>query len=81
MLDHNAVIIGFFVLYFVLVRGGHIIMIRSMHNDLLANYKTPYAEKLKRLPKRGRGLVHRHQNIGFSLARIKRELIDEFGAR
>jgi len=81
VLDHNAVIIGFFILYFVLVRGGHIIMIRSMHHELLANYRAPYTQKLEHLPKRERSLFGKRHNIGFTLAKIKRELIDEFGAR
>ena len=29
-LNHSALIVGFFALYFVVVRGGHLIMIRSL---------------------------------------------------
>lgn len=81
ILDQNATVVGFFILYFVLVRGGHMLMIRSMHNDLLANYEAPYTAKITQLPPRAKGLFGGRRNIGFTLAKIKRELIDEFGAR
>lgn len=71
-LNHKAVIIGFFVFYFILVRGGHILMIRSMHFDMKRRYKDAYSERLAYLPI---GQMKR-RNIGFTLARIKRELID-----
>ena len=71
-LNHNAVIVGFFVLYFILVRGGHIIMIRSLHFELKRKYEEAYREKLAYVPL---GQIKR-RNIGFTLARIKRELID-----
>lgn len=77
VLDHNAVIVGFFILYFVLVRGGHLIMIRSLHNEMMRKYKEAYAERLA-------GLSYdslRRRNLGFTLARIKRDLITEFGAK
>lgn len=85
VLDQNATIVGFFIFYFMLVRGGHMLMIRSMHKDMLARYEDPYKAKLARLPS-GRlglieGLIKGRQNIGFALARIKRELINEFGVR
>jgi len=70
-LNHNAVIVGFFALYFVLIRGGHILMIRSLHFDLKRKYEEAYREKLAYLPI---GQMKR-RNIGFTLARIKRELI------
>ncbi len=76
-LDHNAVIVGFFMLYFVLVRGGHLLMIRSMHKDMLKNYEDPYKARLAGLPEK---TLRRH-NLGFTLARIKRDLIDEFGVK
>ena len=63
-------IFAFFTLYFVLFRGGHMIMIRSMHFDLLKTYGQKYEDRLKALP---RDL--RLQNIGFTLAKIKRDLI------
>jgi len=71
-LNHNAVIVGFFALYFVLIRGGHIIMIRSLHFELKRKYEDSYREKLAYVPI---GQIKR-RNIGFTLARIKRELID-----
>ena len=71
-LNHNALIVGFFVLYFILVRGGHIIMIRSLHFELKRKYEEGYREKLAYVPI---GQIKR-RNIGFTLARIKRELIE-----
>ena len=81
MLDQNAVIVGFFILYFILVRGGHMLMIRSMHHELLSKYEQPYKARLAALPRRGKGFLQRRSNIGFTLAKIKRDLITEFGAR
>jgi hypothetical protein len=72
-LDHNAVIVGFFALYFVLVRGGHIVMVRSLHKELLRKYRDGYIHKLGYIPQ---GQIKR-RNIGFTLARIKRELMIE----
>ena len=71
-LNHNAVIVGFFALYFVLIRGGHIIMIRSLHFELKRKYEEAYREKLAYVPI---GQIKR-RNIGFTLARIKRELLN-----
>ena len=71
-LNHNAVIVGFFALYFVLIRGGHIIMIRSLHFELKRKYEEAYREKLAYVPI---GQIKR-RNIGFTLARIKRELME-----
>lgn len=69
-LDHASVIVGFFALYFVLVRGGHLIMIRSLHSELKTKYEDAYRERLATVPDlRGR-------NAGFALARIKRDMID-----
>ena len=76
-LDHNSVIVGFFMLYFVLVRGGHIIMIRSMHKDMLRRYEEPYTARLETLTRDRL----RRKNLGFTLAKIKRELIDQFGVK
>lgn len=70
-IDQTAAIFGFFILYFVLVRGGHLFMIRSMHMELKQTYGDRYERLLSRLPEK----LHR-QNIGFRLARIKRELIN-----
>ena len=81
ILNHNALIVGFFILYFILVRGGHILMIRSMHRELLAKYEDVYTARLAQLPRRGNGLFVRRSNIGFTLAKIKRDLITEYGSR
>lgn len=70
--DQSALMIAFFTLYFVLVRGGHLIMIRSLHAELKRTYGKAYEKRLERLAP-----TLRRQNIGFTLARIKRELIDE----
>ncbi len=70
--NHAAVIAGFFTVFFILVRAGHLYMIRAMHMDLKATYATKYAQKLRKLPKN-----MRRQNIGFALARIKSELIHQ----
>lgn len=80
-LDHNAVIVGFTMLYFVLVRGGHIIMIRSLHKEMMRKYEKGYSLRLAKLPPRGRKIFERRANIGFTLAKIKRELIDEYGVK
>lgn len=68
-LNHNSLIIGFFGVYFILIRGGHLIMIRSLHFELKRKYEEIYREQL--------GYISLNQikrrNIGFTLARIKRE--------
>jgi len=69
--DHIAVLIGFAALYYVLIRGGHIVMIRSLHRDLLRRYETEYRERLLGLT--GRKI---RRNIGFTLTRIKRDILD-----
>jgi len=72
-LNQNALIIGFFSLYFIFVRGGHLLMVRSLHKELLQKYPDGYAKKLGYIPQ---GQIKR-RNIGFTLARIKRELMLE----
>ncbi len=71
-LNHSAVIIGFFALYFILIRGGHLIMIRSLHFDMKRKHEALYREKLATLSRP----QMRRRNIGFTLARIKREIIN-----
>ena len=71
-LSHSAVLVGFFTLYFILVRGGHIIMIRSLHFDLLRKHEALYREKLSAVSEHKMS----RRNIGFLLARIKREIIN-----
>lgn len=73
VLNQNALIVGFFSLYFVLVRGGHLLMIRSLHKELLQKYPEGYAKKLGYIPQ---GQIKR-RNVGFTLAKIKRELMLE----
>ena len=68
-LDQAAALIGFFSFYYVLVRGGHLIMIRAMHHDLKSKYGDKYESRLKELPPDLRQI-----NLGFRLARIKRDL-------
>jgi hypothetical protein len=70
LLNHVSAIFGFFVVYFVLVRGGHLIMIRSLHFDLKKTYGKAYEVHLLTLPSN-----LRRYNLGFTLARIKRDLI------
>lgn len=70
--DQTSLIIGFSLLYFVLIRGGHLMMIRSMHFDLKKTYGKKYEVKLSGLPQN----LKRH-NLGFTLARIKRDLIHQ----
>jgi len=70
ILNHNAVIVGFFMFYFVLIRGGHLIMIRSLHRELKTKYKDEYKQKLAALPPN-----FKKRNLGFTLARMKRDLI------
>ncbi|RKQ70741.1 hypothetical protein DES40_0040 [Litorimonas taeanensis] len=72
-LNHRAVIIGFFTIYYVLIRGGHILMTRSLHKELLRKYEDGYRHKLGYIPQ---GQIKR-RNIGFTLARIKNQLMIE----
>jgi len=69
-LDHKAVLPAFFTLYYILVRGGHILMIRSLHKDLYKRYEEAYREILAQFNPD----TMKTRNIGFTLARIKREL-------
>lgn len=71
-LNHSAIIVGFFTLYFILVRGGHIIMMRSLHFDLIRNHEALYREKLRAVSLDNMS----RRNIGFLLAGIKREIIN-----
>lgn len=70
----TAVIFVFFMLYFVFFRGGHLIMIRSMHFDMMRAFGETYEARLKSLPS-----DIQRRNLGFTLARIKRDLIHERG--
>lgn len=68
-LNEVAALAGFFAFYFLAVRGGHIYMIRTMHNQLKSDYKARYPESLKSLPEQ-----MKIRQIGFALARIKADL-------
>jgi len=69
-LNHASAIAAFFAGYFVLIRAGHLFMIRSMHFDLKKSYAGIYPLKLAELPEN-----MNRRNLGFSLAKIKSELI------
>jgi len=71
--DHNATIIGFFAFYFVLVRGGHIIMIRSLHQDLMKKHEAAYRYELAAVDT----ILFRRRSIGFTLAQIKRRILED----
>ena len=70
--DHNATIVGFFAFYFVLIRGGHIIMIRSLHGELMSKHEKAYRLELSKLNMSGL----KRKKIGFTLAQIKRRIFD-----
>lgn len=69
-LNHASVIAAFFAAYFVLIRAGHLFMIRAMHLTLKKEYAAVYPKKLASLPKN-----MNRRNLGFSLAKIKSDLI------
>ncbi len=71
--DHNATIVGFFAFYFVLVRGGHMIMIRSLNKDLLKTHEAAYRYELAAVDP----VLFRRKSIGFTLAQIKRRILED----
>lgn len=71
--DHNATIIGFFAFYYVLVRGGHLIMIRSLHKDLMNKHEAAYRYELAAVDP----ILFRLRSIGFTLAQIKRRILED----
>ena len=71
--DHAAALIGFAGLYFALFRGGHILMLRSLHSEMMRRHEEAYRAKLARLSE---GELRR-SNLGFTLARIKRDILVE----
>jgi len=71
--DHIATIVGFFAFYFVLVRGGHMIMIRSLHKELLKKHETAYRYELSAVDP----ILFRMRSIGFTLAQIKRRIFED----
>ncbi|MGJ8559031.1 MAG: hypothetical protein ACSHX3_02220 [Litorimonas sp.] len=72
-LDHTAVMVGFAALYFILFRGGHMLMIRSLHGEMMKKHPDAYREKLARMTERDL----RRSNLGFTLARVKRDILVE----
>jgi len=70
--DQSAALIGFSALYFMLVRAGHITMVRSLHKDLLEKYETEYRVQLSHL-----STENTPRNISFAVARIKRDIYDQ----
>lgn len=72
-LDHNALLVTFFTVYFILIRGGHILMIRSLHRELMRKYETEYRESLSFFTP----ISMKRRNVGFTLARLKREFVDK----
>ena len=71
--DHNATIVGFFAFYFVLVRGGHMIMIRSLHKGLMQKHEAAYRYELAAVDP----ILFRMRSIGFTLAQIKRRILED----
>lgn len=72
-LDHTAVMVGFAALYFILFRGGHLLMIRSLHVEMMKNHADAYRDKLGRMTAK----QLRRSNLGFTLARVKRDILVE----
>jgi len=71
--DHNATIVGFFAFYFVLIRGGHIIMIRSLHKELLSKHEEAYRFELAAVDP----ILFKRKSLGFTLAQIKRRILED----
>lgn len=72
-LDHTATLVGFSALYFVLFRGGHLIMIRSLHEELMRKHEEAYREKLSLIT----DVELKRKNLGFTLAKVKRDILVE----
>lgn len=72
-LDHTSVMVGFAALYFTLFRGGHMMMIRSLHSEMMKKHEDAYRDKLSRM---NEGELRR-SNLGFTLARVKRDILVE----
>jgi len=71
--DHSATIIGFFVFYFVILRGGHIVMIRSLHKELLTKHEEAYRFELAAV----HPILFKKKSLGFTLAQIKRRILED----
>lgn len=72
-LDHTAVMVGFAALYFCVFRGGHMLMIRSLNVEMMKKHPDAYREKLARMTAK----QLRRSNLGFTLARVKRDILVE----
>lgn len=70
-LDHMSVMVGFAALYFILFRGGHMLMIRSLHVEMMKKHPDAYHDKLSRMTAKD----IRRSNLGFTLARVKRDIL------
>ncbi|MEM7730689.1 MAG: hypothetical protein AAF311_15715 [Pseudomonadota bacterium] len=70
-LDHTSVMVGFAALYFMLFRGGHMLMIRSLHAEMMRKHEVAYRDRLSMI---GEGELKR-RNLGFTLARLKRDIL------
>jgi len=66
-------LLDFFAFYFVLVRGGHMIMIRSLHKDLMKKHEAAYRYELAAVDP----ILFRMWSIGFALAQIKRRILED----
>ncbi len=71
--DQNATIVGFFAFYFILIRGGHLVMIRSLHKDLMKKHEDAYRYELTAIDP----ILFRKRTIGFTLAQIKRRILED----
>ena len=72
-LDHTATMVGFAALYFTLFRGGHIMMLRSLHLEMMRKHEDAYRARLRELSSD----TLRRSNVGFTLARMKRDIVLE----
>lgn len=71
--DHLAALVAFTALYFTLFRGGHLIMIRSLHIEMMRHYEDAYREKLSLIT----DVELDRKNLGFTLAKLKRDILVE----
>ena len=71
--NHSAAIISFFAVYFILIRGGHMIMIRSLHKDLMQKHEAAYRYELSAVDP----ILFRRKSLGFTLAQIKRRILED----
>ena len=72
-LNHTAAMVGFAALFFVLFRGGHQMMLRSLHVEMMRLHEDAYRARLAELSVE----QMRRSNVGFTLARMKRDILVE----